>query len=521
MIKPTLDIFLVRHSYFMALILFILLLLVLFFNLRDISKLFASLKSKYLLVLLGIFVASLSVRLFIAPHKHYVFYDEYEHVNIARNMSNDFKFARCNLYLDGKCQVYDLPQWEPGYHFLLSLVFGVFGPHEAVAYNFNAFIGALSVVLMFYVVFLISGSCRVALAAAVLLGALPLHVKFSGSSSQEITSFFFMLLGIFSLLIYEKLGSRKSLFMFFIISAYLALVRPENGILVFIMTIFVFTRKSDRCAPAWIIVVYEFLFIPYILHLLHIYRYHSSWLASQQHGGGNLLFFNASFWFMNQAIPVTYMFFACIGLCYLFKKSARAFLFLASYFLTFLLFYTYFHKANISIGDYQRFNIQFCIPLIVFSAYGIYFLSDYIGNMVNSKRLLSFFFLAVIGLNVSWAVPYIESDISSENFQIQHRLLLTGKGLDSKCIFAGYNPAPVITTLGRACLNVSFLLDDNFYEAHLKDSCLIFVNDYWAKNNFGGIVEQLKYKFFFLPVDASIPTNDNIFYFLRKKVNCD
>ncbi|MDD5506345.1 MAG: glycosyltransferase family 39 protein [Candidatus Omnitrophica bacterium] len=518
MIKPEFDLFLIRYSYLMALILFILLLLTLFYNLKDISRLCSSLKKKYLLALLGIFAASLLIRLFIAPHKHYVFYDEYEHVNIAKNMADDFKFARCNMYLGGKCLAYDLPQWGPGYHFLLSLAFGVFGTSETVAYNFNVITGALSVILMFYTVFLISGSQWSALAAAAFLGALPLHVKFSGSSSQEITSLFFMLLSIFAMLAHEKLGSRKSLFMFFAVVAYLALVRPENGILAYMMTIYIFTKKPDHPAPVWLIVACEFLFIPYIMHLLNIHRYFSRWMTAQTHSGGNLLLANISFWLRNQGIPLTYMFFACIGLYYVLKKIRGVGIFLASYFLIFILFYTYYHRINISISDFQRFNIQFCIPVIVFSGYGLYFLSHYAGKAIKLKWLLPLLFFVIIGLSVSLAVPYVESGMPGWDFQAQHRLLLKGKGLDEKCALTSYNTASIITVLDRPCIHVSYLLDDNFYEAHLKDSCLIFVNDYWAKNNSGGIVGQLEHKFSFLSADTPPPAGEDIFYLLRKKV---
>jgi len=320
------------------------------------------------------------------------------------------------------------------------------------------------------------------------------------------------------MLAHEKLGSRKSFFMFFAVVAYLALVRPENGILAYIMIIFIFTRKSGYLAPVWLIVACEFLFIPYVMHLINIHRYFSHWMAAQMHSGVNLLSANVSFWFKNQGIPFTYMFFAFIGLCYLLKKIRGVGIFLVSYFLIFFLFYTYYHRVNISLWDFQRFNIQFCIPVIIFCGYGIYFLSHYAGKAMKLKWLLPLLFFVIIGLDVSLAVPYVESDIPGWNFQAQHRRLLTGKGLGGECVFASYNTASIITVLDRPCIHVSYLLDDNFYEAHLKDSCLIFVNDYWAKNNSGGIVGQLEHKFSFLSADTPNPAGEDIFYLLRKKV---
>lgn len=164
-----------------SILLAIILLFILNFN--SIIKPFRTIKRRTWIILFLIFLCSLYIRLFVILHTHDAYFDEFEHVNIAENILYNNKFCECMAGLPQHCTSCAAVDWPPGYHTFLSLVFGVFGDSEAVAYDTNAVLGSISIILMFLLIFLIFKDSTLALTGAFMLSFIPVHLRYSGTTS--------------------------------------------------------------------------------------------------------------------------------------------------------------------------------------------------------------------------------------------------------------------------------------------------------------------------------------------------
>ena len=126
----------------LILINFILLLILIYLNWKFINQFFIKIDKKTWLILITIFICALSLRLFIPEIRHIMYIDEGMYMEAGKNMLNT-----------GSQMEYAKPI---GWSFLLSLVFGIFGINNWVALYTSLFLGALTIVLMFFVTFLIN-----------------------------------------------------------------------------------------------------------------------------------------------------------------------------------------------------------------------------------------------------------------------------------------------------------------------------------------------------------------------------
>lgn len=330
---------LIHLAYYFCAFLFLVLAFAVFRSFRISRAVFGQVTRGCWGFLIVLFLLAFFVRWNIVPHRHYVFYDEYEHVNIAKNMAEEREFARCNLYLDGACLSSDLPQWTPGYHFLLASAFKVFGTSEAAAYNLNACLGAFSVVVIFLIIYLLTATEAVSLVFALVVALTPLHLKFSGNSSPDMASFLFTALSFLSLLIFSKFQSAKSFFQFIAVTAFTLLVRPENGLILPVFAAWLALTKVERAYYGRLRDL-GILFVPYVLYLLAVEGYQvRRWLGQNAHVPvWEAVRENVVFWVMNPAVPVLGLLLAVVGGFYAFKKNKPVFWCSCLYFFAYLFF---------------------------------------------------------------------------------------------------------------------------------------------------------------------------------------
>jgi len=511
---------LIGYSYDICLVLFILLTVAALFNLKAVFYLFHSINKRTWIILVILLVFSLFIRLYFVHHMHYVFYDEYEHINIAKNTADNRQFSCCNFYLDNKCYSSNLPQWAPGYHFLLSIFFMIFGTSEAVAYNFNAFLGAISILLLFLVAYLTTSKNRIALISAALLSLTPLHLNYSGNSSLEMCSFAFILLSVLSLLIFIRSQTKGSFFQLLAILAYTALIRVENIILLPLFMFLLILEKIDLrkfLKLSYLLI----LFLPYLFYLPDIIGYMNTyWLPGRRGVSLSILFFrNITFWFDNIGIPILYSLLAIAGAYSLRKNKDKIYTFFGLYFLAFLLIYTFVQKAELDVGDTQRYNLQFYFPVVIFAAVGINKITECIHLHTRMKWLMVSILSAILLLN--FAITYRLSQQLRNHpyfalFQKQYNQFINAKEIDSASVFLSYNPTAVISTTGRPSVNISYLFDEEIYDRYLKDKSLILVDDYWCQSDKKGLCKALKNKYILEKVTLRNGTDSEIFHYIKR-----
>lgn len=512
---------LIGCSYYICLVLFILLTVAISCNLKRCTCLFKGINKKAWIIAALLIVLSLSIRVYVIPHRHYVFYDEYEHINIARNMAQTMQFSRCDFYLDNKCLSSTLAQWTPGYHFLLSSVFKFSGISESIAYNFNAFLGTASIAGLFLLTYLITSNSAVALISAVLLSFTPLHLIYSGNSSLEMCSLVFILLSMISLLIFNRLQTKGSFFQLITVVAYTTLVRAENGVIIILFLLFLVLSKVNLqrfLKQSYLLI----LFLPCLFYLPSIKTYMNTyWLAGKEGISlFGLLAQNIFFWFDNITAPLSCSLLAIIGVYFLRKNKERSYLFLILYFFTFLFVYTFIHKARIDCSDTQRYNLQFYFPVIIFASIGIYKIIGLFSRIQIMKLIVAGILFFVLSFNFAKAyqsAQHFKLDGNFQIFQKQYKQFLSSKEIDPGCVFIAYNPPAVISTVGRSSVNISYVFNDEVYERYLKNRCLVLVNDFWSQTDSGGLWGALKNKYTVEKIESKHNADLGIFYYLKTR----
>ncbi|MCG2718328.1 MAG: glycosyltransferase family 39 protein [Nanoarchaeota archaeon] len=395
-------------------------------------------------------------RLFIIPHTHQVYFDEFEHINIAQNIFYSNKFCACAAGSAEVCNSCELVQWPPGYHTFLSLMFSLFNDSEQVAFNTNAIIGSISIIFIFLLIFLIFKNSSFALIGAFIFSFIPVHLKYSGSSSLEIFSLFFMILCIISLEIYVKTKKYASFLLFLIILLYTVQIRPENFLLIFIFSFYLMIKLSNQIRKLFntkyliTILIFFIMLIP-LIQLINYTSLNSyqTYLTNHFMGwDGSLLtkisyikhgFVSNFVLFLNYKFnPLILSFLFILGSIEAYLKNKKLFYYYISFFLLFFLVYTY-HMGNLYPGDTVRYSIILYLPFIIISINSINFILRHIA--INRKVLI--FLIALI---------FLMSLVPTKNFIFsKHRLnneyefvLSMDDKLPSDVYIISYN-TPIIT----------------------------------------------------------------------------
>jgi len=232
-------------------IIFIAILVELFFlEKKFIKTYFSKIKKKTWIYLLIIFLSGFAIRMFVFPHFHLMYIDEPWNMEIAKNIAYKNEPVVCRYsYPDSEACF--LTQKPPGWPFLVSLLYRIFGPGSAVAFNLNVIVGSLSIILIFAFTYLVFNNEKVSLWASFLLSFAPIHVLWSGSAETTIASAFFILLTMIPFVIYIKTMEKNILTLAILLLVFSVFVRFENVILIliiFLIYLKFFSTKKNKIA---------------------------------------------------------------------------------------------------------------------------------------------------------------------------------------------------------------------------------------------------------------------------------
>ena len=213
-------------------------------KLNHIKSVFGKISGKAWMLLGLIFLAGLIIRLFVFPHYHRVYLDEQLYLEYAKNIHSEFRPQVCN-YIDfdeSRCTF--RPQTAVGWPVLLSLAFRIFGPSPEVAFYLSSMMGSLSVILIFFLVYLVFKSQPIALWSSVFMAFTPLYVIWSNTAGNNMPSMFFLLLTLVFFFSYVKTKERKILALFAMSLVFSVIVRFENAIVVLPLLLILIRNKS-------------------------------------------------------------------------------------------------------------------------------------------------------------------------------------------------------------------------------------------------------------------------------------
>lgn len=192
-----------------------------------------------------LFNVALALRLFWAPHVPQVYLDEISFLNTADNMArNDLNLLSTVHEVSGAI----FHPCPAGWQFLISRAYQFFGIRPEVAFTLAATLSALSVPLLFGVLFEMTGRTGVGLWGALFLTILPVHLRLSGSAALETSSVLFLLATLYALLVWRATRARSTLLLAATCFAWFANTRMENtlalGPLLLIYAVAIWPREA-------------------------------------------------------------------------------------------------------------------------------------------------------------------------------------------------------------------------------------------------------------------------------------
>ena len=466
------------------------------FSFKDLKKLFKKIDRKTWIVLLLVFLVGFSLRVFVAPHTHRLYFDEDMYLEMGQNIVRSGRAVVCQYGTPDKCYSWIYNKEPAGYPFLISTCF-LFGNIETPAYYFTAIISSLTILTVFFIAYLLFENKKISLFSTLIFVLIPVAIRWAPTTSTDTVFMFFSGLVVFAFLSYFKNSSNRLLLFSFASLAYAIQIRPEGILLIFIvMFMFIFFKRNlfSMIGKKWfliIFVIFLLLIVPHLLHLNSVKE--DNWGSSQNKLGleyvsGNL-YDNGMFFFENTRFPVVFSIFALIGLfLYRFWKES---LFLVLWFVLFFGLYLLFYAGSFNYGVDVRYSLTMYPPVAILGGCGAFLIADTLNKFVAElvdRKWSSMISIVVVILVISASFfPFI-SFVSSNgekawDARLHHDFLVEKmKELDDDSWIITLVPSIVLIN-GKNAIDPNFLRDQEKLNKLLtKNTSIYFYEGYWCQS---------------------------------------
>jgi hypothetical protein len=488
---------------------FAIILFALFFNATSIRQSLSKVSPRTWIMLAVIIIAAFSLRNYVAPHTHRVFFDEDIYVELGQDILVRGKGALCNYGVGAVCNEYDLMKWPNGYPFLLTAVFLFAGISEAVAFNLTVILGTLTVVLSFVAAYYLTKNERTALFASLLLALLPLHVMWSGTTAAEPIMAFFGMLATCCFLYSFEAQDAKSKLLAFSVLAYAVQIKSEGilflpifGLMVILLDRKFFKTITDRKVLAiWCMMF--LLITPYLTHMKHAFD-NDNWGANDGDKMGLSFFFtnlpiNAGYYISGYRTiehPMLFTALAFLGGAYLLIKDKRSGTFLALWFFGFFLMYCSFYAGSVLYGVDVRYQLNCYMPFILMAAAGANLLTDVPASIATSRfgkdgykevvssaialLMVVFIMLSFYAILPTVSTPAAKIEEARQARDYHQFALEVSNRLAPNCYILSHVPS-IYLPLGKISLQTwngqnTNVMNDIF----TKTDCVVFDDGYWC-----------------------------------------
>lgn len=399
----------------------ILLLIIIFITAKYkiIISQFKRINKKTWIILTIIFIIATIIRVFLIPHTHYVYSDEFNHVNVAQNILYRNEFCHCPQGNNTHCQECILGEtWPPGQPTIGAISMKIFGDSEETLFNTTAILGSLSVILIFLISYLIYQSATIGLIAGFILTLLPVHIKYSGSFAQAVPAVFFILLSMFFLEIFIKKKDVIIFCAFLASTLYATQTRTELIFLplIFFIRIITTIKIKKILKPKYIISTIIFLiFLTIPLQLIYYETFINEargWKEPTNtkltHVKNNIIPLT-SFYLNSYFHPIILTILFFIGLKNLFTVDKKKLTYFGSFYLLFFIIYLAYEIANYTIfKDTTRYFLITYVPFILISV------SSFQQFLKLKKRLFILTIILILIISIFPSISFL-NDPSTGN----------------------------------------------------------------------------------------------------------
>lgn len=310
--------------------------------------------------LVAVTALALAARLWLVESGHRVYFDEFEHLDIARALAAGAGFVET---LAGGLASWDaksLPTWPGAHHAGLALALKLAGPSAAVAFAWSALLSTASVPLVFWAALELFDDAAASLLAALLWALCPISLAYAGACDLTSSSLFWSAAALAGLAAARRDPACAAFGAF--AAALAAQTRFENALLP-LATVW----ALPRARRAWALPGLALLAIPAGLALTNA-RLGLPGFASGAAGGaaGNALRHLGPDLVFLLSPARAWAPAACLGLvACVRRREARGLALLAG---AYLLAYASFFRGDFSRGTEDRYAASVLLPLAIAAA---------------------------------------------------------------------------------------------------------------------------------------------------------
>jgi len=473
---------------------FVLLIIYIGINFKAIIEFFKKIEIKTWKILIIIILVGFLIR-FLTPWYHLVYFDEFDYMEGARSILIENKYGFCGFGNLGNCHDFYMQPHPIGYPFVVSLAYYLFGISEIVAMSVNLFFSILSIFLIFGVSYLLFDNESISLWSSFFLSLFPIHVMFSTSASPEVFSSAFILLSIFSFLLYIKNNKRMEFLIMGLLSlSYMVSIRPENILFSVICFLILKSYKgieTENLMKPDIVAFFLVFLISSSLIVLHIFFSKSNWTHNNNIFSMNFIKKNLNyieFW-TKKYNPILLFPLFLLGIYISIKKHKKEILLLGSWLFGFLFLYIIYASFT------NRFMLQIISPYIILSSLGVYYIKKSI------KKLSKYFFIflaCILVLSNFLALYFIylpDSEILNEHntFSREEVFLKDVKDEVRDCYIIASSPFFINFLINEKSIDITRINDiRNLIET---EKCVVFYENFFCFQSQKESCERIHYEF--------------------------
>jgi hypothetical protein len=478
-----------------------------------------SCRRKDFLFICLIVLISWVIRQFLITHMHNVYFDEFFHMQLARNLLHTGHYGLASVAGDPESPVIFPVKWPPAFHVFLAGAYSVLGTNENSAFALNALFGTLGVFSTWLYVRMLSFSPAVSLLTASVVALWPLHLRLSAGVSLEPGSMAFVLIAAALTLAYFETRSRA---VFWAASAAVGLAgmfRLESAAAAVMVPILIAIMEKKKGVVPFRLKSGQYpiligLWLPMLLFAMS--GFHEYQLIRQQND--HIPFWGSlSFWFGGGLMPFSYTALMVTGLLYLVKKRKSLSIAFSLAILAMLAIYTFYVHVDASLGDLQRYQLQ-CAPGFLGLAAAAFQWSDDLKKKRHSIQIIVIL-LVVAGLITS--LPMAQEPFQERHEQKYRFLISLSHRLSKTAVYFAAAPPMLSTTLNVRCYPLQKLLENPVDIPDGRNRTKIYFRDLWSSTQ-NHTDETIRDRYALRPIAEQIAPLDSIgFYEVSEKPAVD
>lgn len=354
---------------------FILIIILFFINFKDFKKIFQKIGKKSWILLLVLLLVYFLFLISRACNTYLLTSPSNEYNAIAKNIVINQDTRLCNAGSINNCIDSGKNVHPIGYHYVISIIFSLFGFSLMNLIYFQIFISILTIFLAFLITYLLLNKVKPAFLSVVLLMLSTYYAtkSFNGGVAVEFFSIFVVALCMLLFLFSYKNDKPRNYLLTTLVLVFSMSVRDENVLLLPFYVIFfmVFKRinKTYKIGQLKKVLIPMLIFSPFFL--LHFYTLFgvSHFVIRPIFPTFSIKWLQGNFMVLLSELKPYLLALTLLAPAIIFirdKRKPKLFLFI--WFLQFFMVFLFYYSQH------RRFWLQIFIPMVILIGYGIYLL---------------------------------------------------------------------------------------------------------------------------------------------------